>query len=59
MPFLSEGEIKKKFGDEWNYSESVVKELMDMGFSRQEVTQALELCDGDIQQATNLLMQGN
>jgi Holliday junction resolvasome RuvABC DNA-binding subunit len=69
VPFLSEGEIKKnQFEEEKELllerqkslgsrlNEADVKELMDMGFNRQQVTEALSICDGNKEHAATYLM---
>ena len=62
VPFLAEGQIKKNaFQDELKKQASssedtpVVKELMDMGFSKEKVLEALSICDGNKEHAINYL----
>ncbi len=52
VPFLSDGEIKKKtlenekqFGAK--FDEKVVEELLDMGFEKGPILEALSVSDGD------------
>ena len=71
VPFLSEGEIKKNdqeeekeaFVDQQKKSgikpnDADVKELMDMGFTRDKVIEALSVCDGNKEHAGTYLTQG-
>ena len=70
MPFLGEGQIKKnKFQDELELMKKnssseagqeppVVKELMEMGFDKPKVLEALNICDGNKEHALNYLMSG-
>ena len=65
VPFLSEGEIKKSALEEvkhehkqGQFKEQDVKELMDMGFTKEKVTEALSICEGNKEHAATYLMQG-
>jgi len=64
VPFLSESEIKKsafeeeKQADKQQFKEQDVKELIDMGFTREKVVEALSICDGNKEHAATYLMQG-
>lgn len=62
VPFLADGQIKRNaFQDELKKQASssedtpVVKELMDMGFSKEKVLEALSICDGNKEHAINYL----
>lgn len=37
---------------------AAVEQLMSMGFSRERVTEALQVCNGNVEQASNMLVQG-
>lgn len=41
-----------------NKYESNMKELLDMGFTRQQVAEALKICDGNKEHAINYLFGG-
>ncbi len=69
VPFLSEGEIKKNQFEEEKQSlldqqkqlgsktnEADVKELMELGFERGRVVEALSICDGNKEHAATFLM---
>jgi Holliday junction resolvasome RuvABC DNA-binding subunit len=69
VPFLSEGEIKKNQLEEEKelmlerqkslgskINENVVKELMELGFTRNQVMEALSICDGNKEHAATYLM---
>ena len=69
VPFLSEGEIKKNEMEEEKQSmidqqkamgakhnETDVTELMEMGFKREQVLEALSICVGNKEHAANYLM---
>ena len=70
IPFLSEAEIKKNQFEEEKESmmeqvkmqgganEANVKELMEMGFERAKVLEALSVCEGNKEHAATYLMQG-
>ena len=71
VPFLSEGEIKKNAMEEekealvdqqkkagFKPNDADVKELMDMGYSRDKVIEALSVCDGNKEHAGTYLTQG-
>lgn len=61
VPFLSEGQIKKEtFENEKQFgafNEKVVSELMDMGFPKAKVLEALTLTDGNKDQAATYLTE--
>lgn len=72
VPFLSEGEIKKnQFEEEKEallekqkslgakLNETDVKEMMDMGFSRKQVEEALCVNEGNKEHALNYLMSSS
>ena len=63
VPFLGDGQIKKSFGnspaevDESKFDQSMIKELMELtGQPKEGVVQALQMCEGNKEQAANLLM---
>ena len=63
VPFLADGEIKRGFGSgesdavsESKFDEGIIKELMELGFSRDQVVQALKVSDGVKEHAANYLM---
>ena len=69
VPFLSEGEIKKNNLEEeknelleqqkragFKVNEADVKELMDLGYKREKVIEALSICDGNKEHAATYLM---
>jgi len=63
VPFLADGEIKKKEMEsesesevQGNFKDQDIKELMDMGFTKSQVKEALSVCDGNKQNAANYLM---
>ena len=68
VPFLSEAEIKKSAFEEekqdaqklsgFKPNEADVKELMDMGFTRDKVVEALSICGGIKEHAATYLTQG-
>ena len=68
VPFLGDGSIKRnKFQDELELQKKVsssgeatpvVKELMEMGFSKEKVLEALTICDGNKDHALNYLTSG-
>ena len=51
MPFLGDGEIKKETLQNESQGQQpddkLVKELVDMGFPRDQAIEALQVCDGD------------
>jgi len=57
---LSEGEIHKKtFENEKQFGafkEADIKELTEMGFTKDQVLEALTVCQGDKDNAANYLM---
>lgn len=68
VPFLSEGQIKKNaFGTEEAKMDAEMsspvedkykkdfEELVEMGFTREKVAEALKLCDGNKEHAINYL----
>ena len=70
VPFLSEAEIKKNQFEEEKQSlidqqkqmgvkmnENDIKELVDLGFTRAQVVEALSICDGNKEHAATYLMQ--
>ncbi len=70
VPFLSEGEIKKNSLEEeknelkeqlkqagFKHNETHVKELMELGFTRDQVIEALSICDGNKENAASYLSQ--
>ena len=70
VPFLSEGEIRKNAFEEekdvimeeqkkagFKPNEVDVKSLMDMGFTREKVLEALSICDGNKEHAGTYLLQ--
>ena len=63
MNFLADGEIKKKEIEsesendiQGSFKDQDIKELMDMGFSKSQVKEALSVCDGNKENAANYLM---
>ncbi len=61
--FLADGEIKKKEIEsesendiQGSFKDQDIKELMDMGFSKSQVKEALSVCDGNKENAANYLM---
>jgi len=69
VPFLSEGEIRKNAFEEekdvimeeqkkagFKPNEVDVKSLMDMGFTREKVLEALSICDGNKEHAGTYLL---
>jgi DNA damage-inducible protein 1 len=70
VPFLSEGEIRKNAFEEekdaimeeqkkagFKVNEADVKSLMDLGFTRDKVIEALSICDGNKDHASTYLFQ--
>ena len=52
VPFLSDGQIKKSFGNspglsEANLNKDAIKRLMELGYPRDAVVQALKVTDGN------------
>ena len=65
VPFLPDGKINRNaFQDELKKQAStsedtpVVKELMDMGFTKEKVLEALSICDGNKEHAITYLTSG-
>ena len=50
--------MKKKSSTEAGQEPPVVKELMEMGFDKPKVLEALNICDGNKEHALNYLMSG-
>ena len=48
--------MKKKSSTEAGQEPPVVKELMEMGFDKPKVLEALNICDGNKEHALNFLM---
>jgi len=58
VPFLGDGQIKKKTLEnekQLDVDEKLVKEIMDMGFAKEQVIEALGVTDNNKEHALNYL----